>query len=253
MKCLDKKQNLKFIPVIKKYWYRTLDIIYPAFCAYCAKSLDSLRECGICKNCLKTIKTNISPLCLRCGLPLNKALSNIQDCPECRKSSYYFNRALCVCRYDGLVKLAIHLIKYKRKAKLGISLAQIMADFLQNHISLKEIDIITAVPLHKHKMRERGFNQAMIFVEYLVDRFKLEYSRNNLRRSKKTLSQFSLPAEKRFKNVAGAFRCENPAEFKGKSVLLVDDIFTTGATLNECAKTLKQAGAYKVIAVSMAR
>jgi Predicted amidophosphoribosyltransferases len=124
---------------------------------------------------------------------------------------------------------------------------------LQKHINVSEIDMVIPVPLHRSKLRERGFNQAGVLAESLAVMIACDSSLDNLIRVRKTKSQFALAKEERLANVFGAFSCRNPAEFCGKTILLIDDIFTTGATTNECARILKQAGAARIIAFSLAR
>ncbi|MBI4846389.1 MAG: ComF family protein [Candidatus Omnitrophica bacterium] len=128
-----------------------------------------------------------------------------------------------------------------------------MIDFIKKYLNINTIDLISSVPLHKSKIRERGFNQAEILAEHIAIGLKKKYDRGLLIRNKKTITHFLLDQNARFKNLAAAFKCRDTACIKGKSVLLVDDIFTSGATANECAKAIKQAGALKVNVITMAR
>jgi ComF family protein len=144
-------------------------------------------------------------------------------------------------------------MKYNRRRTLGGVLAEKMRECIEKHIAVPDIDIITPVPLHWKKINDRGFNQAQIFAEHLAQTLHIGCSAGNLIRVRKTRSQFSLKKEQRPDNVHGAFSCRNSAEFQGKKILLIDDIFTTGATANECARILKNAGAARVIALSLAR
>ncbi len=237
-----------------QYFFRHfINIVYPVFCAVCACNINENPGIGICESCLKKIQVNVSPFCPECGFKINAISQSKQPCVFCKDTHYNFDRALNVCGYQGIAKTCIHLFKYKRKIALGVILADIMTRFLKEHATISEIDIVSAVPLHSSKIRERGFNQADIFAVRISDSLKLAYSSNNLCRVRKTRSQFSLNKKQRAENLAEAFTCKDAKQFRGKSVLLIDDIFTTGATFNECARVLKQAGARRVIAVSMAR
>lgn len=128
-----------------------------------------------------------------------------------------------------------------------------MAAFLSKNCNIKGIDLIACVPLHRSKMLNRGFNQAEILAKLLGEKLNITCSLEKLKRIKMTNSQFNLDLKQRRENISGAFTCTDPDFFAGRSVLLVDDIFTTGATLNECAKVLKQAGASRVTVFTMAR
>jgi len=128
-----------------------------------------------------------------------------------------------------------------------------MLTFINGQIATDTLDLIIPVPLHRSKLVERGFNQAELLSKILAAGLNKEISCNNLYRVKKTSSQFKLKKTERFKNVEHGFACRYPDALYGKSILLVDDIFTTGATLNECAFSLKEAGAKTVTALTMAR
>ena len=135
------------------------------------------------------------------------------------------------------------MFKYKRNVKLGNLLAEKMAGYIKQHYSMADIDLITAIPLHRSKQKIRGFNQSDILAQRIANNFNMPFSAGNLIRHKKTKSQYNLNRQQRAKNLKNAFRCQDIKEFQHKSVLLVDDIYTTGITLNECAKVIKNAGA----------
>ncbi len=137
--------------------------------------------------------------------------------------------------------------------RLAEPLADLILKFITNQINVADTDLITAVPLHRNKLQKRGFNQSQIMAEIIAARLNLRFCFDNLYRRRRTASQFNLAPNERRKNVRGAFACKRSQEFKEKSILLIDDIFTTGSTLNECAYILKQAGARRVVVLTLAR
>ncbi len=238
---------------LKLFFQSLVDLLYPQHCLICSEAIiDSSYE-SACKACLEKICINVSPLCNKCGFPLKGVSAKNGSCSKCRNKLYYFDRALSVSEYSGITKKCIQLLKYKRKLKIGKNLSRIMLEFLKAHFNIASIDLITAVPLHKTKLKERGFNQSELFADFIRLNLNLPASFNNLRRVRNTLSQYQLSLEKRQLNIKDAFDCNDKSFFKNKSVLIVDDIFTTGATLNECSRVLKNAGAKKVYTLTMAR
>ncbi len=238
---------------LKLFWGSLIDIIYPRYCLICSNSINESSFEGACKGCLEKINVNTSPFCSKCGISIKSTTRAKDSCNECRNKNYYFDRAMSVCDYKGIVKKCIQLFKYKRKLNIGLNLSKLMIKFLKEHFNLDDIDLITAVPLHKSKLRERGFNQAEILAEQIRLNLNLPAAFDNLKRIKKTLSQYQLPLVSRQSNISGAFACADEAFFRNKSILIIDDIFTTGATLNECSRVLKNAGAKKVYTLTIAR
>ncbi len=143
----------------------------------------------------------------------------------------------------------IHQFKYRPCRSLGHSLATWMADA----VAELRVHVIMPVPLHRSRLHYRGFNQALLLARGVADRFSLPLCYDNLYRSRPTRPQVELSGMDRVRNVAGAFGLFRPLQVAGKSVLLVDDVFTTGATMNECARVLKEAGATEVKALTLAR
>lgn len=132
-------------------------------------------------------------------------------------------------------------------------LGKLMVDFANKNINAHEIDLIVPVPLHPKKLRERQFNQSEVLASYLAKRLDKKIVKDKVKRIKYTMPQTELKRDERIKNVDGAFLAKDGHDLKGKTILLIDDVFTTGATLHECAKALKNAGAKKVVAFALAR
>jgi len=199
-----------------------------------------------CDTCEASLEILPSPVCRRCGLPLHGK----ERCPDCAKEVFLFTRASARFVYDGPIKNALHHLKYDND--LGI--ADILAGKLSDHLQDLEwpIDLVVPVPLGKERRKERGYNQSAMLAYPLAIKLGLKYSSRLLKRIRETGSQVDLTREERRKNVNGAFFVEKGLVEK-KVVLVVDDIITTGATMQECARALLDAGAKEVYSLSIAR
>ena len=156
--------------------------------------------------------------------------------------------------YDGVVRDALHRLKFQRRKKLAEALGVVLIKYLAQVESLRlpEVDWLVPVPLHPRRARERGFNQAELLARVIGRYYELPV-RNALVRTRNTHAQFDLPRAARSVNVAGAFKAIDPTTLNGRRVLLLDDIFTTGATVAECARTLLAAGAKRVEVLALSR
>jgi ComF family protein len=161
-----------------------------------------------------------------------------------------FDQALSIGYFEGALREAIHQFKYRPCRSLGSPLG----DWMSGNIQLPQgIDVIIPIPLHGSRLYERGFNQALLLADRIGNRFSIPVCYDNLVRTRPTRPQVELSGLDRVKNVAGAFSLVNPDTIKNTSIMLVDDVFTTGATVNECARILKAAGASHVAALTLAR
>jgi len=161
-----------------------------------------------------------------------------------------FDQALSVGYFEGPLREAIHQFKYRPCRSLGKPLALWMLE----HVGLdRDIDIVMPVPLHTRRLRQRGFNQALLLAHGVSSAYNIPLSSDNLARIRYTRPQVELSGSDRIANVEGAFALRQPEYVEGRKVLLVDDVFTTGSTLNECSTVLKEAGALNVSALTLAR
>lgn len=232
-----------------------VDIVYPRICLVCKKSLKNISSIDdfVCSSCWQQIKKNIPPFCFCCGRHLKNPSNNKSICPACLKRPLYFDRAFSPCAYDGVVKELIHEFKYNQKEHLGSTLAQLMSDFIKEYnLPVEYMDYIIPVPLHKTRRRQREFNQAHTLSKHLAREFNKEVRDSCLMRVRNTKTQTELEPHRRFTNVEGSFRVENRELVKGKNILLVDDVLTTGATSSEAARCLKSAGARIVFVMTLA-
>ena len=219
-------------------------------CASCQASLEHPTDGPVCAACWRSILPLTPPLCDRCGDPL-RTWRSVQAapslCPRCRRLRSSVDRARAIGAYDGALRAIIHALKYDGRRSLADRLAELMRD--------RGADILTGaacvvpVPLHASRHRERGFNQAADLARPLGLPV-----RHALRRVRATPTQTGLPSARRHRNVRDAFAATREAHTLGGTiVVLVDDVCTTGATLDACARVLKALGAAEVRALTAAR
>ena len=227
-----------------------LSVVLSPGCAACGELLDHPTRGPICDTCWRAILPLTPPLCDTCGDPLStwRATSEaLGRCPRCRRSSPSLDRARAIGAYDGVLRAIVHALKYEGRRSLARPLAAMMRE-RGGDILIGAVCVVP-VPLHRSRRRERGFNQAVD----LARRMGLPV-RHALRRVRATATQTTLPAAQRHKNVRDAFRVTRAARsLRGAIVVLVDDVSTTGATLDACARTLKEAGVTEVRALTAAR
>jgi len=240
--------------ILHRFWRTFKHIVYPRVCLACKQRLpESLTDDILCVECRKKIKKNIPPFCSSCGRHLVIVHSGEKICAECFKKNLHFDRAFSPCRYDGPVKELIHEFKYKNKEYLGGPLSQLMIDFIKHYaVPIENIDYIIPMPLHPVKLREREFNQAGILGDHIAREFNKSIGHRVLLKQKWTKTQTELSHEERMHNVKNSFRVSDGNVIKGKNILLIDDVLTTGATASEAAFTLKQYGAAAVFILAIA-
>ncbi len=176
--------------------------------------------------------------------------NSYQTCVRCRNTPLRLDGITGVTLYQGVIRKAIHALKYSGRTELAPLLAELMVPIWGS--GLYPVDFLIAVPLHPRRLQERGYNQAALIAEGLADRISLPVLADALARSRMTEPQTQLDAFQRQANVAGAFTAKSTA-VAARSVMLVDDVCTTGATLQACADSLRAAGAKHVYAMTVAR
>ncbi len=242
--------------IIKKITSTILELIYPekGICFICDKYSEKVGQDHICQDCKNELKF-INKGCIICGKPLEKD-SKINKCYSCLIQPHYFSKTISVVEYKGIIKKAIYKFKYGKKPYMSKAFGALILDrLLENDIDEHDIDIIVPVPLHRIKLIKRGFNQAEVLGKYISNVLDIPLSVNNLVRKNRTSRQNKLDKLERQKNIEGAFKVRKKELFKDMSILLVDDIFTTGATVDECSKILLNAGAkeIKVLCIATGR
>ena len=229
------------------------DVIFPPRCLGCAEILPNLHLQTFCTSCREKIRFITGSHCPICGIAFFDSPAPDHFCGNCLEKKPSFGLARAVACYETLILDAIHQFKYGRDISTGSALAVFMAEFDFPDFNFTDYSIIIPVPLHIERLRERGFNQALILAKAIGKKYSIPINFSLLKRIKSTLTQTGLDKSQREKNIRGAFTVTDNAQAKGKSIILIDDVYTTGATLNQCAKTLIKAGAGKVAALTLSR
>jgi len=226
---------------LNQWMWGSLDWLFPPVCGGC-------NQAGFrwCPDCQKQVQTIPEPVCRNCGLPL----SYPGQCTSCKKSipPYQMMRSWLV--FEGPIRNALHKLKYHRNMALGDALAKHLAEYVG--MLGWHVDLVVPVPLGKMRTKERGYNQVGLVAMPLAAVNHWRYAPRAVIRSRETRSQVGLTVAERKENVLGAFRGDS-ALVSGATILLVDDVATTGATLSSCATAVLDAGARSVYALTLAR
>ena len=223
----------------------------PSRCHCCERFLEGGRK-GICADCLAGIRWIEPPFCSVCGTPFSSREVENHPCGTCITNEKYFTMARALGYYEGPLQEAIHRWKYQGTTSLTPLFGEWMAEALQRYWQPGPPDLLVPVPLHTKRLRERGFNQALLLAREISQHTGIPYHKRILRKKKPTLPQVNLRGSEREKGVRGAFQRIEKEGLDGKSILLVDDVYTTGATVNECSKVLLAGGAKRVDVLTLA-
>ena len=226
----------------KKIYGFILNLILPKKCVICFAE-----GSWLCKKCARKILKIKTPFCPEC----KKITPNGQYCTRCRKK-YQLSGIISAAHYDKILKKIIYAYKYDGVRELSKPLSKILIDRLNGNFPRGRI-VLVSIPLHFFRQNERGFNQSEIIAEKIASEFDLPYYKF-IKRKINTKSQIDFAARQRRKNLSNAFVIlPNSAKLKDRTVLLLDDVATTGTTLNEAAKVLKKAGAKNVWGLTVAK
>lgn len=226
-------------------WHATaqalLNLLYPTRCVACGRAAELL-----CRDCQRNIQFVEPPICPRCG----QSTATAELCRSCRLQPLQIDGIRSVGYLEGALQTAIHRFKYSNLRALAVPLGGLAAEHLAR--CNLPVDTLVPVPLHTSRLRERGYNQANLLAREIAAMTGLSVFSESLLRVRSTLPQVGLTAMERRKNVDAAFQCASDT-MKGRSVLLVDDVCTTGATLEACSLALRAAGAEVVWGFTLAR
>ncbi len=222
-------------------WSRFIDLLFPPRCGGC-QTAGSLW----CEACRAAVQPIVPPWCEKCGAPF------VTDrlCASCCVHPLAIERIRSVAMFDGVLRHAIHRFKYQRLSSMAEPFGEMLADYWR--AEQLTADWLIPVPLHPSRERDRGYNQSELLARQLARRVKVPISSKGLRRTRATAVQMALNAAQRRENVAGAFECVEP-RVRGKRVVIIDDVGTTGATLDACAQVVLKAGAASVMGLTLAR
>ncbi len=229
-----------------------LDLLFPPRCLSCDVRLPYRSNPLFCGDCYTIIDFVREPLCSCCGRHFPKAAGGNHFCSLCLRRKRHYSSARAVVHYNDPMVHPIHSLKYNGKTA-GLSSFSVLKKSLHHLKDMEKQDVIIPVPLHKKRLRERGFNQALLLARAFFPNLKNKIKPMLLERHRYTDPQTGMDGAARRKNLKNAFRVKYPDTIKVKNILLIDDVFTTGTTVNECSKTLKRAGAKDIQVLTLAR
>lgn len=229
------------------------DLLFPPICHLCKEFISGAEGVDLCPQCRSETRPLASPKCSCCGQPFASPAGEDHPCGSCITDPPPFAAARAALLFEGNTRELIHQLKYGKRVILRRPLALLAAEQLDGFAMDFRADLILPVPLHVKRLRQRGFNQAVLLAEMFAGRWGVKLSRNNLRRIRWTEPQVSLGAGERENNVKGAFALTCSQEIAAKRILLVDDVYTTGSTARECSRVLMKGGAAAVAVVTVAR
>jgi len=218
-----------------------LDLLYPPHCVACGQ-----RGAWLCAPCVEKAPALGPLICPHCGRPVREE----GLCADCRRGRSSLAGIRSVAPHLPPYQEAVHALKYEGVRVLAEPLGEVMAAYWQR--GPFPAQVVVPVPLHRSRLRQRGYNQSLLLARAFARRVGLEVVADSLERERNTRSQVGLSAEERWANVAGAFRCTTHG-LRGKGVLLIDDVLTTGATLEACAAALLEGGVQSIWALTLTR
>jgi ComF family protein len=237
-----------------------VDWLFPPRCRACGAWLAGRRDSDyFCASCGPDIRLVSHPLCSLCGQPFIGAAGDDHPCAACILRPPYFDRARAWARYpreeldEHPLRQVVQKFKYGRKVSLGKPLGRLMARGCQEFLQNCPADLIVPVPLHPRRLRWRGFNQAVLLARQVSRVCRTPMDPFVLVRRRETPPQTQLTEQERRKNVRGAFALNPARPIEAKRVLLIDDVYTSGATVNECSRELRRGGAAKIYVLTLAR
>ncbi len=258
---------MNVLPFLQGLWQACLRAVFPPKCLICntyyplqpsacelaSDPVSDPTAPHFCEPCRKGFTPIASPFCSRCGLPFVSREGDNHTCSECITERRYFRMARAFGVYDDSLMEAIHLLKYGRKISMSRPLGALARETFFQFWDGDAIDLLVPVPLHVKRLRKRGFNQAHLLIRRWAKQEGIPFDGFTLSRSRWTAPQTELSRRERRKNIKGAFSVRHPERIKGRKIVLVDDVYTTGATVNECARVLMKAGAEFVDVLTLAR
>lgn len=236
---------------------KLLDVFFPPRCEVCGSFLgigagrEGLRK-AFCDSCLKGFVSIEAPICPICGVPFYSEGAD-HYCEACLRRPPAYDCIRALYHYEGPVSAAVHAYKFGNTIRLAGSLGRAMGQYAVGWLGHNPEYLTVPVPLYPGRLRKRGFNQSALLARHVARAASMGLDLYTFRRVKDTPAQSRLGKQARRRNVRGAFVVTDPAKFAGKTVVLVDDVATTGSTLHECAVVLKKAGADAVLCLVFAR
>ncbi len=230
-----------------------LGMIYPEICQFCFEKPATHRQGFVCESCWMGVRFIRAPFCERCGLPYEGEITTAFECGNCNGVELHFTQARSAVVSKGVVREAIHKFKYNHALWVEPFLSDLFVREAVPVLKLGKWDFLIPVPLHSARLREREYNQAERLARTLSVVSGIPLNEKLLLRVKSTETQTHLTREHRSENMKHAFAIAKDATLEGLRLVVVDDVFTTGATTNQCAAVLRKAGADEVCVWTLAR
>jgi competence protein ComFC len=243
----------RWVERMRQWLEAGLSLIYPEVCQCCERQTANARQGFVCADCRKLVRWIRSPYCERCGLPFEGEITTRFECANCREMELYFSRARSAVAARGLVLDVLHRYKYQRAVWYEPFLVELLVCAAAPELPRACWDGVVPVPLHTVKKNEREFNQAERLARQLARATGIPLRGRVLKRVAPTRTQTRLTREERAANVRNAFMLNDAEGLKGQRIILVDDVFTTGATTSACARVLQEGGAAEVCVWTVAR
>lgn len=221
-----------------------LNLLFPSQCPACSRATDSLRHSPFCRSCWGMLSHFAGPRCSICATPLSSEHAHV--CGPCTANQPFFSRIQCFGLYQGTLAAAINMMKFDGIRRLHRPLATLLCT-----LETGPVDAIIAVPISRSSLQKRGFNQSLLLARLFAKHRRAPLLLDCLKKTKETPPQVGLSSSARNKNVRGAFSANHACA--AKRIVLVDDVVTTGATVNECARVLRKRGAEDVSVIALAR
>ena len=229
-----------------------LELLFPARCLVCRARLYYGSENIICELCRDEVQCVGERICLSCGCELPRGGTHRAGwCGACLQHPPYYTKARSVFLYEPPLPALVRAFKFNHDMVSLTGLKELLVD--KDFGEYEECDLIIPVPLHSKRLKERGYNQSLLLAKTFFPRSIEKISSNILVRERHTRPQTTLSGDKRRKNLAGAFVVHSKNEVVGKSICLVDDVYTTGTTVNTCSKVLRDAGAASILVLTLTR
>jgi len=238
---------------IKTFFKATLGLVYPEVCQLCKAERAAPRDGLVCRKCWSQVRFIRPPFCERCGLPFPGDLTTAFECTNCRELELHFSTARSAVVAKTAVLEVIHRYKYQRALWFEPFLADLLRREAVPVVSGQAWDFIVPVPLHPLKLREREFNQAARLARHLDTATKIPVAETFLHRVTATATQTRLTREQRAANMKNTFAVPRGLRLDGARIIVLDDVFTTGAATSDCARALRAAGAAEVGVWTVAR
>lgn len=247
------RYNSKLFHFLNAAYKRGLHFFFPRVCVACGEDLPWNEDGFLCDVCRDQLKHPGPLICQRCGVELKSGGAHCFACRGSKGASYKCKCIRSAFVFNTSSRALIHALKYQGADYVAPFMGRLMALRYKEIPDLSQPDLVIPVALFRTRQRKRGYNQSELLARTFATEMLLALDTTSLVRTRDTVSQTELGRKGRLENMTGAFTCVNPKAVKGKTILLIDDVATTGATLEGCAIALRQAGARRVEAYTFAR